>query len=79
MLYNFFNILTATVLIATLIAAAVVLIHWAVTSFLDLHFDDKLFAIFMTIFVFSTFFQIVDNFMSSSNRTPETEQHKTNN
>ena len=78
MLYNFFNILTITVLSGVAIFLVAGLIFLAVTYFLEADWETRCFFISMAVLVLSMGFQIADKIVSDV-KTREVEQHKINN
>ena len=77
MLYNFFNILTITVLSGAAIFFVAALIYLAVIKFLELDLESRCFFIFMAVMVLSMGFQMCNKIISDSKKQ-ETEQHKIN-
>lgn len=78
MLYNFFNILTITVLCGAAIFFVVGLISLAVIYLLEADWETRCFIIFMAVMVLSACFQIFDKIRLDI-ETRETKQHKINN
>ena len=78
MLYNFFNILTITVLYGTAFFLIAALICAGIIKFLEADWETRCFVIFMAVVVLSMGFQIVDKIISDV-KTREVEQHKINN
>jgi len=77
MLYNFFNILTITVLSGVAIFLVAGLIFLAVIYLLEADWETRCFIIFMAVMVLSAGFQMCNKIISDSKKQ-ETEQHKIN-
>ena len=78
MLYNFFNILTLTVIICAVTLVAIGIIILLVLSFLELDSHDMFVVILIMILASSLFFQLY-KFLTAPIKRQETEQHKINN
>jgi general stress protein CsbA len=77
MLYNFFNILTITVLYGTAFFLIAALICAGIIKFLEADWETRCFVIFMAVVVLSMGFQMCNKIISDSKKQ-ETEQHKIN-